>query len=142
VNRQRSAPRTLAIQMLASGGKTLLPSLTQSAWFHASIDRSTPIPEAHVMKYTVRIELLDATPDDYATLSKALRYENFEHTVPASEGTRFRLPPGEYNYDAKATATDVIEAAKRAAGTTGREFRVLVTEVAARAWHNLEIEAS
>jgi len=94
------------------------------------------------MKYTIRIELLEASADDQAALAKALRREGFEHTVPGNDGTRYRLPPGEYNYDAKATPNDAMDAAKRAAGSTGREFRVLVTEVAGRAWHNLEIEAS
>ncbi len=92
------------------------------------------------MKYTVRIELLDASPDDYDTLFSALRPEGFERTVPGGDGTRYRLPPEEYNYDAKATANDVMDAAKRAAARTGKEFRVLVTEVAGRVWHNLEIE--
>ena len=90
------------------------------------------------MKYTVRIELIDGSPADYETLSRAIGPEGFEHSVASNDGTRFRLPPGEYNYDAKATANDVLEAAKRAAGRTGHPFRVLVTEVAGRIWYNLE----
>ena len=94
------------------------------------------------MKYTVRVELLEGSGDDDDALWKALRPEGFERTVPGNDGTRYRLPRGEYNYDAKATANDVMDAAKRAAGKTGKAFRVLVTEVAGRSWHNLDIESS
>ena len=90
------------------------------------------------MKHIVRIELLAASDPDREALSRALRLAGFEHTVAGRDGQRFVLPAGEYTFDGKATVYDVLDLAKRAAASTGKECRVLATEVAGQVWFGLE----
>lgn len=88
-------------------------------------------------KFTVRVELHDGRERDYTQLHEAMRDEGFSHAIRDSDGTEYYLPTAEYNFDGDAGRNQVLNAAKRAADTTGRGFEVIVTESAGRTWHQL-----
>lgn len=90
------------------------------------------------MKHILRIELIDADDSANAALATALHREGFEHSVAGRDGQRYRLPSGEFSYDGKATVHDVLEAAQRAANTTGKKYRAVATEVAGQVWAGLD----
>lgn len=90
-------------------------------------------------RYTIRIELLDATWDEYETMYELLAKVGIVDSIADSSGATYRLPPAEYNYDGAATRTQVLEMAKSAASRVVRDYRVLVTESTGRTWHNLEV---
>ncbi len=90
-------------------------------------------------KYTIRVELHDdPSPEDDKILHEAMEGAGFSRTFKHSDGTLYRLPDAEYNFEGDATADQVLNKAKSAAKQTDLEFSVLVTQVTLRRWHNLE----
>lgn len=89
-------------------------------------------------RYTIRIELLDATWDEYEAMYELLAKVGIVDSIADSTGATYRLPPAEYNYDGTATRAQVVDMAKSAASAVVGKYRVFVTESAGRAWHNLE----
>lgn len=87
--------------------------------------------------YTTRVELHDADSSDYTKLHAAMKKQGFTQTITSDQGQVYRLPTAEYNYIGDRTRSQVLEAAKQAAGTVVKSFGVLVTESAGRTWHNL-----
>ena len=51
-------------------------------------------------KFTVRVELRQATEDDYETLRVEMEERGFSRLLPAGDGGELLLPIGEYNLDA------------------------------------------
>jgi len=88
-------------------------------------------------RYTVRVELHDAERDDYDELHTAMEDEGFSREVTSDDGKTYHLPWAEYNRDTASSRSAVLDSAKRAAETTGKEYEVLVTESAGRVWYNL-----
>ena len=88
-------------------------------------------------EFTTRVELHDASGDDYTNLHEAMQGEGFSRLIQGSKG-KYRLPWGEYNFEGDQDSSHVLEAAKRAAKSTGCEFEVLVTESVRRAWQGLD----
>ena len=88
-------------------------------------------------RFTTRVELHEATEEDYEKLHAAMEVEGFTRTILNKAGTEYFLPPAEYNRSGDVTKDEILEAAKRAAATTGKRFSVLVTQ-GARKWWNLE----
>jgi hypothetical protein len=87
--------------------------------------------------YTTRVELHDAVSGDYTKLHVEMKKQGFKQTITGSDGKVYNLPTAEYNYIGDKTLSQVKEAAKLAAGTVKKSFGILVTESAARSWHNL-----
>lgn len=90
------------------------------------------------MKYTIRVELHKATWDHYALLYKAMAARGMGDVLTADDGTKWKMPPGEYTYDGTLTLDQVLAAAKAAAGTVGLKFAILVTKSDGRKWEGLE----
>jgi len=88
-------------------------------------------------RYTIRIELHDATWDDYEEMYKYLAAQGIADIVTSDDGARYKMPPAEYNYDGNATRAQVLEIAKASAGKVVRSYAVLVTESNGRTWHGL-----
>lgn len=88
--------------------------------------------------YTTRVELHKATSEDYTNLHAAMEERGFARTITSDQGVTYHLPWGEYNFSGAATRAEVMRAAKEAAGTTGRECEVLVTQSAGRSWSGLD----
>jgi hypothetical protein len=87
-------------------------------------------------RFTTRVELHEATEDDYANLHVAMEREGFSRTISGDDGV-VHLPPAEYNRIGELTRDQIMDSAKRAAKTTNKTFSLLVTE-GTRSWFNLE----
>lgn len=90
------------------------------------------------MAFTVRVELHGANAEDYDTLHTEMDARGFSRIIPASDGTRWRLPTGSYAFERTSTCATVRELAAAAASQTRRTFGVLVSETIARCWQGLE----
>lgn len=89
------------------------------------------------MNYTVRVELHDATWDDYETLHTAMGQIGFSRTIKGDDGKLYQLPTAEYDASGNCDATQVRTLASGAAAKTGKKFAVLVTTAGVRAWVGL-----
>lgn len=87
---------------------------------------------------TVRIELHNATWQNYVDLASDLARHGISDEITASDGTTYKLPPAEYNYEGAASADAVLNTAREAANRTGRANAVLVSESTRRLWSGLE----
>jgi hypothetical protein len=90
-------------------------------------------------QYTTRVELHDATWDDYTKLHAEMRKRGFRQTIKADDGSIYELPPAEYDDDGLETRAQVLEKAKQAAGAVKKSFAVLVTQSAGRTWIGLKL---
>jgi hypothetical protein len=90
------------------------------------------------MSHTIRVELHDATGDDYARLHEAMESEGFSRLISSDDGGAYHLPWAEYDWSGNDARSSVLASAKRAASRTGREFAVLVTESKGRTWSGLQ----
>ena len=88
-------------------------------------------------RYTIRIELHDATWDDYEEMYQHLAAQGITDIIASGDGVSYKMPPAEYNYDGTATRDQVLEMAKASAGKVVRSYAVLVTESDGRTWHGL-----
>lgn len=84
-----------------------------------------------------RIELHDADYDDYETLHAAMEKEGFDRTITSDDNVTYHLPTAEYYRSAQLTRAQVLESAKRAAGTTRKSFAAVVTESNGVTWSGL-----
>ena len=87
--------------------------------------------------FTIQIELYAAAKEDRETLHAAMRNENFTNTIKDNKGTSFILPETAYNKTGEYTKEQVLDSAIRAAGKTGKQYTILVTESNGRCWSNL-----
>jgi hypothetical protein len=88
--------------------------------------------------YTTRVELHDATEENYQTLQAAMEELGFTRTIIAHDGTAHRLPSAEYNYEGEIPIDTVLDKAKYAAETTDLKHEILVSEAPKRRWYGLE----
>lgn len=87
--------------------------------------------------FTTRVELHNATRDDYVALHEKMRAKGFYQAIRSSDGTVYHLPPAEYDYAGDVTRDQVLEKAKAAASSVKSSYAVLVTESAGRVWYGL-----
>ena len=79
-------------------------------------------------EFTTRIELQDATAEDYSALDAAMLGVNFSKTVRSVRGQEYKLPHGTYFSQAFGmSATDVRNLAASAASRTGRRYDIITT---------------
>lgn len=88
-------------------------------------------------RFTVRIELHDATWEHYQQLYENLAKMGFTDILMTDKG-RVRMPPAEYNYEADVTKEEVLAKAKSAAARVVQSYAVLVTVSGGRTWHGLD----
>ena len=77
-----------------------------------------------------RVELHDATYNDYLQLHGFMRQEGFATTIRGDDGVVYQLPPAEYHVEAPWTAVQACDVASRAAQKTQKTFAVLTTDTA------------
>jgi len=99
--------------------------------------RSTDLIYALMAKFTIRVELHDASPDAYKSLHKSMEAEGFAREIRSGEGKVYHLPTAEYIYDGEANLKGVLDRAKRAASALPLSFEILVTESKGRIWYGL-----
>jgi len=88
-------------------------------------------------RFTVRVELHDASWEQYEKLYEKMATQGFTDTIPTT-GDAVKMPPAEYNFDGQATKEQVLEKAKSCAAQVVRKYAVLVTESNGRIWYGLE----
>ena len=66
-------------------------------------------------KFTVRVELRQATEEDYEKLRMEMEDRGFSRLLPAGDGGKVRLPTEEYNLDAGWTPDQVLNTVKAVA---------------------------
>jgi hypothetical protein len=94
--------------------------------------------EVEMAHYTTRVELHDATEENYQTFHAEMEELGFTRTITAHDGTTYRLPSAEYNYEGEIPIDTVLDKAKYAADTTDLKYEILVSEAPKRRWHGLE----
>jgi|688.fasta_scaffold809532_1 hypothetical protein len=87
-------------------------------------------------RFTVRVELHDATWDHYKKLYTLMAQQGLTDVITTTSGS-VKMPPGEYNMEGSLTKEQVLEKAKTAAAQVVRSYAVLVTESSGRTWHGL-----
>lgn len=87
--------------------------------------------------FTVRVELHNATRDDYEKLHGYMAKQGFKNAITSDAGTTYLLPPAEYNFEGSATRDQVLQGAKAAAALAKSSYAVLVTEATGRTWVGL-----
>ena len=88
-------------------------------------------------RFTVRIELHEASWDQYEELHKNMSLQGFTDTIETQKST-VQMPPAEYNFDGALTKEQVLDKAKIAAVSIVKKYAVLVTESNGRTWYGLD----
>ncbi|MBS0308237.1 MAG: DUF2622 domain-containing protein [Proteobacteria bacterium] len=79
--------------------------------------------------FVVRIELHDATWQDYQKLHQAMELSGFSRTIVGADGIHYELPPAEYHFpESGLNGVQVHDRAKAVANSTGRINTIVVTE--------------
>ena len=89
-------------------------------------------------RFTVRVELHRGTWEDYVLLHQLMASRGMHDVIADTDGTKYKLPPAEYNYVGDATRDQVLESARSAAVNVATSYAVLVTEAVGRSWHGLQ----
>jgi hypothetical protein len=88
--------------------------------------------------FTIRVELHDATWQNYINLAADLAKQGVTDVITADDGTTYKMSPAEYNYDGAASIDDVLNAVGAAAARTGKKHAVFVTQSTQRKWRGLQ----
>ena len=91
-------------------------------------------------KFTTRVVLHGAAPNDYDDLHKEMEKRGFQRTIRGPDGVEYALPDAEYDFEGdiprKQVHQNAVAAAK--AAMPARKNSVLVTESSGRVWSNLD----
>jgi hypothetical protein len=88
--------------------------------------------------FLTRVELHDATYQNYVELHGFMAQEGYSTTIRGGDGKVYQLPPAEYHLAADCTIEEARERASRAAKKTRRNFAVLVSQYSQAAWVGLQ----
>lgn len=88
--------------------------------------------------FTIRVELHNADSEDYDKLEKLLAAYLITDVIAADDGTLYRLPPAEYNYQGEKGRNEVMETVKAVAAQVVPSYAVLVSESRSREWYGLK----
>ena len=89
--------------------------------------------------FTIRVLLHRAGSADYASLAQRLRAIAVVDVIRADDGTWYRLPRGEYNYEGEATSPQLMAAVTRVADEVKPPSAVQVTQAVRGGWRGLEL---
>jgi len=88
--------------------------------------------------YLTRIELHGGTYSDYEKLHTAMQRAGFSRTIGGDDGKRYQLPTAEYVVEnSSSTLAQVQQAAKDAAGTTGKSAGIISVLWSSALWSGL-----
>lgn len=79
-------------------------------------------------QFTIRVELHKATWSDYTTLASLLAAKHITDVLPLSDGTQWKMPPGEYQCHGELTPVQVHDIVAGIVKTLGRGYAILVTK--------------
>jgi hypothetical protein len=89
--------------------------------------------------YIIRVELHDATWQDYVEMAGDLAGKGITDLILGSDGNTYRLSPAEYNYIGSEPIDAVLSAVRASASKTGKRHAVFVTEASCTRWIGLEV---
>jgi hypothetical protein len=90
-------------------------------------------------RFITRIELHKAIwPDDYNELHKQMKKEGFTNEISGSDGITYALPTAEYYKEGEFTLAAILESAKKAANTIGKNYGVISSLAPSSTWSGLE----
>ena len=89
--------------------------------------------------FTVRVELHQASYEDYEKLHTAMEKSGFSRFITSDDGKVYHLPTAEYDRQGNLTVAQILDQAKSAADSTGKANAVLVTEALRRMWNGLPV---
>ena len=92
--------------------------------------------------FITRVELHDATYQDYVNLHSYMGQQGFTTTIRGDNGYWYQLPPAEYHLTANCTASQARDKAAAAAQRTSKKFAVLASEYTSAAWTGLNFAAA
>ena len=88
--------------------------------------------------FTTRVELHQASYQDYENLHAAMEDAGFSRFITSDDGQTYHLPMAEYDRSGNLTRSQVLNQAKAAAASTGKNSAILVTESTGRRWSGLQ----
>jgi hypothetical protein len=88
--------------------------------------------------FITRVELHQASWQDYENLHKQMEARGFSRTIRADDGVWYKLPTAEYVSTTSALVSQVRDLAKQAANATGKSNSVLTCEYTRAAWVDLD----
>ena len=86
---------------------------------------------------TIRIELHDASWQDYINLATYLSQKGITDVIRAYDGSRYKMSGGHYNYLGQKTFDQVYEDAVWCATMVGKRYGLMVSDVSANKWTGL-----
>lgn len=89
-------------------------------------------------KFRLRVVLHDGNWSDYTNLYSKMNKAGFTDIITASNGRRYKMPPGEYNINSHLSLEKIQELAYATASNIVSNHAVVVTE-GASAWNGLEL---
>jgi len=90
-----------------------------------------------VANYLARVELHNATYEDYEQLHAAMERRQFHRVIQADDKTWYSLPTGTYNKYSAATVQEALNDAIAAANETGKRHSLIVVSWTAARWDGL-----
>jgi hypothetical protein len=91
------------------------------------------------MAFTTRVELHNATREDYTKLHERMRSAGFRTTITSDNSLTYQLPPAEYRYEASdLTIEQVRDKANSVAATVKPSPAIFVTRGEMCAWIGME----
>lgn len=84
------------------------------------------------------LELHNGVYEDYQRLPSVMETEGFERTITGDNGTIYYLPTAEYYRVTNLPLNQVLESAKRAAGTTRKNYAAITTQSNGIMWFGLQ----
>lgn len=88
-------------------------------------------------EFTVRVELHDATWENYLDLHKKMASKGFTTTVTDMNGGVAKMPMAEYNISSNSTMVQIRDLANLIAKSVVSKCAILVTQSAGRCWIGL-----
>ena len=88
--------------------------------------------------FTIRVELQGAQPQHYTNLLNAFAQVGVGDVLSAENGTKWKLPTGQYAYVGNENMEQVVNAVKSIANSVLATNAVLVTQADSVSWNGLE----
>jgi hypothetical protein len=107
--------------------------LTTANALFVTLDIQFFLKGIQMIRYTVRVELHDASREQYTKLHEKMFQQGF--TNSATEKDSDLMLPAEYNYDGIVTKKQVLQKAKTIAASIVNKYAVLVTKPNGRTWY-------
>lgn len=85
-------------------------------------------------RYITRVELHDATGQDYETLHTVMEKQGFSRFIDGTDKCWYQLPPAEYHRVVDLQLADVFESARKAVAAINKTFGIVVIEASNVMW--------